>query len=80
MSDRFYSREMLLSMIDLIIFLGEEYHIDVSAIEEFKNADLSGTEQAPTLIAHKELDPGKPLDPMIPMDFFRRIVTMVKDA
>ncbi len=79
MSDGLYSREMLLSLIDTIIFLGREYNIDVWAIDTFKNADLSGTEESPALIAHKEIDPGKPLDPMIPMDMFRRIVNTVKN-
>ncbi len=78
MSDKFYSRAMLLSLIDLILFLGEEYNIDIGAISEFKNADLSGTEPMPTVIGHKELDKGKPLDPMIPMDMFRRITTLLR--
>jgi hypothetical protein len=78
MSDRFYSRDMLLSLIDTIVFIGKSYSIDVGAIDTFKNADLSGTTQAHALIAHKEIDRGKPLDPMIPMDLFRRIVNRVQ--
>lgn len=79
MSDGFYSRAMLLSLIDTIVLIWQEYNIDVWAIGTFKNSDLSGTTQAPTLIAHKEIDMGKPLDPVIPMDLFRRIVNRVKN-
>jgi len=78
MSDRFYSRAMLISLIDLIIFLGEEYNIDIGGMGEFKNADLSGTEYAPAIIGHKEIDKGKPLDPMIPMDIFRKVIDIFK--
>lgn len=79
MSDKYYSSKMLLSLIDLIIFLGKEYQIDVGWQSILKNADLSGTELGNNLIAHKEIDKGKPLDPAIPMDIFRRIVNKIKN-
>jgi hypothetical protein len=41
MSDRHYSRAMLLSLIDTIVFIGKEYNIDIGAIDTFKKADLS---------------------------------------
>lgn len=77
MSDKYYSSKMLLSLIDLIVFIGKEYQIDVGWQSVLKNADLSWTEIGNNLIAHKELDKGKPLDPAIPMDVFRRIVNKV---
>jgi len=79
MSDKYYSSKMLLSLIDLIVFLGKEYQIDVGWQSVLKNADLSGTELGNNMIAHKEVDKGKPLDPAIPMDIFRRIVNKVKN-
>lgn len=79
MSDKYYSSKMLLSLIDLIIFLWKEYQIDVGWQSVLKNADLSGTEVGNNLIAHKEIDKGKPIDPAIPMDIFRRIVNKVKN-
>lgn len=79
MSDKYYSSNMLLSLIDLIVFLWKEYQIDVGWQAILKNADLSGTELGNNLIAHKEIDKGKPLDPAIPMDVFRRIVNKVKN-
>jgi hypothetical protein len=79
MSDKYYSSKMLLSLIDLIVFLGKEYQIDVWWQATLKNADLSGTEVGNNLIAHKEIDKGKPIDPAIPMDIFRRIVNKVKN-
>jgi len=79
MSDKYYSSKMLLSLIDLIIFLGKEYQIDVGWQSVLKNADLSGTEIGNNLIAHKEIDKGKPIDPAIPMDIFRKIVNKVKN-
>lgn len=79
MSDAYYSRQMILSLIDLIVFLWKEYQIDVWWQDLLKNADLSGTEMADVLIAHKEIDKGKPLDPAIPMNLFRRIVNRVKN-
>ncbi len=79
MSDKYYSSKMLLSLIDLVVFLGKEYQIDVGWQATLKNADLSGTEVGNNLIAHKEVDKGKPLDPAIPMDIFRRIINKVKN-
>lgn len=79
MSDKYYSSKMLLSLIDLVVFIGKEYQIDIGGQDTLKNADLSGTEVGNNLIAHKEIDKGKPLDPAIPMDMFRRIINKVKN-
>jgi len=79
MSDKYYSRAMLLSLIDTIVFLGKEFQIDVWWQSMLKKADLSGTEIGNNLIAHKEIDKWKPIDPAIPMDIFRRIVNKVKN-
>jgi len=79
MSDKYYSSKMLLSLIDLVVFIWKEYQIDVGWQAMLKNADLSWTELGNRLIAHKEVDKGKPIDPAIPMDVFRRIVNKVKN-
>lgn len=74
MSDGRYSSKMLVWLLELIVFLWQEYHIDPSGTGIFKNADLSGTETRNTLLAHKEIDKGKPIDPDLPMDVVRKFI------
>lgn len=74
MSDGYYSPKMLRWLLELIIFLWQEYRIDPSGIWTYKKADLSGTETGHTLLAHKEIDKGKPVDPKLPMDIVRKFI------
>ncbi len=78
MSDSTYSVPMLVSLVQLTLYLGEEYGIDVTGTDMFKNSDVTALEQWPTVVAHKELTPLKPDDPEINMNVFRAILKKVK--
>lgn len=69
---------MLVSLVQLTLYLGEEYGIDVTGKGMFKNPDVTALEEWPTVVAHKELTPTKPHDPDINMNVFRKILEKVK--
>lgn len=71
MSDWYYSPEMLQSMQDLIVYLWEEYDLDLTKKTTVRNNDLTWWTQGWVVVAHKELDSRKPTDPDINMDEFR---------
>lgn len=79
MSDGKYSVPMLVSLVQLTLYLGEEYNIDVTGKGMFKNPDVTALERWPTVVAHKELTPLKPDDPKINMNVFRKILQKVKE-
>jgi hypothetical protein len=79
MSDGYYSDEMLESLQKLIIYLAEEYDLDLTQKTKVRNAELTGWEDGWALLAHKELDSRKPKDPEIIMDVFRnQIIAKIK--
>lgn len=78
MSDSKYSIPMLVSLVQLTLYLGEEYGIDVTGKGMFKNPNVTALEEWPTVVAHKELTPTKPDDPEINMNVFRKILQKVK--
>ena len=45
---------MLVSLVQLTLYLGEEYNIDVTGKGMFKNPDVTALEEWPTVVAHKE--------------------------
>lgn len=79
MSDGKYSIPMLVSLVELTLYLGEQYDIDVTSEGMFKNPDVTALEEAPSVVAHKELTPLKPDDPEINMNLFRAILKKVKE-
>lgn len=76
MSSDHYSPQMLSSLKDLIIYLWDEYNLDLTQDTTIRANDLSWWVQGPALIAHKELDSRKPYDPMIDMDILRREIRL----
>lgn len=80
MSDAEYTIPMLVSLVELTNYLAEQYDIDISRKDMFKNRDLTGLEQTYPVLAHKELTPAKPVDPMISMDMFRTILVKVQQS
>lgn len=78
MSSGKYSIPMLVSLVELTLYLGKEYGIDVTGKGMFKNPNVTALEEGPTVVAHKELTPLKPDDPEINMNVFRAILKKVK--
>lgn len=79
MSDGDYSDAMLASLKKLVVYLWEEYHLDITNSTRVRSDDLSEWTQWPAVIAHKELDKRKPLDPEVDMEAFRaELARMVK--
>lgn len=78
MSSGKYSVPMLVSLVKLTLYLGEEYGIDVTGKGMFRNANVTALEEWPTVVAHKELTPLKPDDPEINMNVFRKILEKVQ--
>lgn len=72
MSDSYYSPEMLESLQDLIVYLWEEYKLDLTKKTTVRSDDLTWRTQSWALVAHKELDKRKPKDPEIDMEIFRK--------
>lgn len=72
MSDGYYSAEMLASLRQLSLYLAKEYWLDLSKNQNVRNQNLSWVESGSVLIAHKEIEPGKPIDPDIDMTLFRQ--------
>lgn len=79
MSDSEYSVPMLVSLVKLSLYLGEQFNIDVTGTGLFKNPEVTKLEPWYALIAHKELTPLKPHDPDINMNVFRKILEKVKE-
>jgi len=71
MSDGEYSDAMLDSLDKLVVYLGKEYRLDLSQKTIVRNETLSWVSPWWALLAHKELDKRKPIDPKIDMDIFR---------
>lgn len=72
MSDGYYSEAMLDSLKDLVIYLWDEYDLDLTWKTTVRKDDLTWwTDDWWALLAHKELDSRKPYDPDIDMDEFR---------
>gem|GEM_PF-1265706 len=71
MSDGEYSPEMLDALDELIIYLADEYRLDLTKKTRVRRHDLSGWMDGWVLLAHKELDDRKPKDPEIDMDILR---------
>lgn len=71
MSDGYYSPEMLASLQRLTSYLAWEYGLDITTQQNVRNADLTGVILWDVVIAHKELEAKKPLDPNIDMEVFR---------
>jgi len=78
-SDSEYPWPMLVSLVKLIVFLADEYDIDITQNWQFKNRNLTGLEDSPAVVAHKELTSRKPYDPMIDMNIFRAILKKVQE-
>lgn len=72
MSDSYYSPEMLESLQDLIVYLWEEYKLDLTKKTTVRSDDLTWRTEGWAVLAHKELDKRKPLDPEIDMEIFRK--------
>lgn len=77
MSDWYYSDAMLESLKKLVVYLGEEYDLDLTQETKVRSRDLTGWTTDWAVLAHKELDPRKPVDPEIIMDIFRQQVAKV---
>jgi len=71
MSDGEYSPEMLTALDELILYLADEYQLDLTKKTRVRRHDLSGWMDGWVLLAHKELDDRKPKDPEIDMDVLR---------
>lgn len=71
MSDWYYSQEMMLSLQKLVVYLWDEYNLDLTKKTQVRNNDLTWFWTWWALIAHKELDSRKPKDPEINMEIFR---------
>ena len=71
MSDGEYSPKMLLALQELSVYLAWEYGLDLTTPQYVRNADLTWVELGDVLVAHKELEEKKPLDPKIDMATFR---------
>jgi len=72
MSDGYYSPEMLDALDELIIYLADEYRLDLTGVTRVRNHDLTAwIDNGWALIAHKELDSRKPKDPEIDMEVLR---------
>lgn len=67
-----YSDAMLESLNKLVVYLGKEYRLDLSQKTIVRNETLSWVSPWWALLAHKELDKRKPIDPDIDMDIMRR--------
>lgn len=78
-SDWEYPGPMLVSLVKLIVFLANEYNIDITQNWQFKNRNLTGLENSPAVVAHKELTSRKPYDPMIDMNIFRAILKKAQE-
>lgn len=72
MSDGEYSQAMLDALQDLIVYLWKEYNLNLSEQQSVRNKDLTQYETGWVVVAHKELDYGKPHDPDIDMTAFRK--------
>ncbi|MBW7954976.1 N-acetylmuramoyl-L-alanine amidase [Candidatus Gracilibacteria bacterium] len=77
MSDGYYSDKMLESLKKLTIYLGKEYDLDLTKKTTTRNNDLTGYGSGWAIVAHKELDSRKPLDPEINMDLFRSEIASI---
>ena len=77
MSDWYYSEKMLNSLKKLIVYLWEEYDLDLTKKQNVRNPSLTAYENWWVLVAHKELDTWKPKDPEINMDSFRSEVASI---
>lgn len=75
MSNWVYTKKQLESLISLIKFTAKEYDIDITQPQEVRKADLSWYETGWALIAHKEIDSDKPIDPKINMTSLRKLFT-----
>lgn len=73
MSNWTYSKKQLQSLISLTKFVAKEYDIDITQPQEVRKANLSWYETGWSLIAHKEIDSDKPIDPKINMNNFRKL-------
>ncbi len=71
MSDGYYSPEMLASLEKLTAYLWEEYGLNLTQTQYTRAPDMSGVQLWNVVLAHKELDRKKPVDPDIDMDDFR---------
>jgi hypothetical protein len=55
----------------LSVYLAGEYGLDISKYQNVRNEDLTWVELWAVVVAHKELEEKKPLDPKIDMEVFR---------
>jgi hypothetical protein len=73
-----YSKKQINSLLNVINFVWRDYWLNFNEKQDQRKSDLSWREKWWSVVAHKEIDSGKPIDPKVNMNTLRNILITKK--